>query len=373
MINLLLNHGLGHEGVYLRLPATPADIGSAFSMLDRLGTGAVSIFDVECPVPNIRQYILHADINDQDSLDKLQELAQRIATMDRKEQHTFSGALDNESINGIDDVLLVAKNLEGYVLLPNINTDADLGRFLVDTGFKDCPEDMQAYLDFGAIGRDFRTEYGGAFGSGGFVRRKNSFDLKEDADPIITLYMHTSLSKGTGELPYPLKLPATEQQLDRAKERMNIDEFSEATIVAIEFTPAYLVDNIPVDCPSVGTANDLAMELEHMMQRDGELLKFFSAIEVERPQTMAAALDLAMNMDNYERVPDDAYEYGQIVLGRGWPDDELLTVLDGYMDFARFGEDAMKEDGVRRTEYGLIRRCDDPFPEESQSMQMGGM
>ena len=152
MINLLLNHGLGHEGVYLRLPATPADIGSAFSMLDRLGTGAVSIFDVECPVPNIRQYILHADINDQDSLDKLQELAQRIATMDRKEQHTFSGALDNESINGIDDVLLVAKNLEGYVLLPNINTDADLGRFLVDTGFKDCPEDMQAYLDFGAIG-----------------------------------------------------------------------------------------------------------------------------------------------------------------------------------------------------------------------------
>ena len=43
------------------------------------------------------------------------------------------------------------------------------------------------------------------------------------------------------------------------------------------------------------------------------------------------------------------------------------------MDFARFGEDAMKEDGVRRTEYGLIRRCDDPFPEESQSMQMGGM
>ena len=33
MINLLLNHGAGHEGVYLRLPATPGDIGAAFSML----------------------------------------------------------------------------------------------------------------------------------------------------------------------------------------------------------------------------------------------------------------------------------------------------------------------------------------------------
>ena len=80
MINLLLNHGAGHEGVYLRLPATPGDIGAAFGMLDQLGTGSITIFDVECPVPNVRQYIMNCDVNDKDTFEKLQELAKRIST-----------------------------------------------------------------------------------------------------------------------------------------------------------------------------------------------------------------------------------------------------------------------------------------------------
>ena len=170
MINLLLNHGAGHEGVYLRLPATPGDIGAAFGMLDQLGTGSVTIFDVECPVPNVRQYIMNCDVNDKDTFEKLQELAKRISTMDRDDGMVFSGALDNESINSIDDILNVAKNLHNYVIMSDIKTDSDLGRHLVSIGFRECPEAMQAYLDFNAIGRDFRSEYGGAFVVGGFVR-----------------------------------------------------------------------------------------------------------------------------------------------------------------------------------------------------------
>ena len=373
MINLLLNHGVGHEGVYLRLPATPGDIGAAFGMLDQLGTGPVTIFDVECPVPNVRQYLMNVNVNDKESFAKLQELAQKISAMDRDEGNIFSGALDTESINGLDDMLRIAQNLNNYVIMSDVKTDSDLGRHLVSIGFRECPEDMQAYLDFNAIGRDFRSEYGGAFGAGGFVRRKNIPEQEETAKPIITLYMHTALSKAAGELPYAVKLPATEMQLDRAKERMCIEEFSEATITAIEFTPAFLVDNVPTECVSVGVANDIAMEIEHMMQTDGELLKFFSVMEVEQPQTMAAALDLAMDLDNYDRVPDDVEEYGMSVLQRYRGDEELFELIEGYLDYDRFARDMMREDGVRRTEYGLIRKLDEPFPEETQSMQMGGM
>lgn len=255
-------------------------------------------------------------------------------------------------------------------MLPNISTDADLGRFLVDSGFKDCPEDMQAYLNFGAIGRDYRSEYGGVFSSGGFVRRKSSYEPEEITNPIITLYMHTALSKRSGELPYPVKLPATEMQLDRIKERMGIDEFSEATITGIEFFPAFLSGNIPIECVAVGVANDLAMEIEHMMQTDGELLKYFAVMEVEEPQTMGAALDLAMNLDNYERVPENTDEYGMSVLQRYRGDEELFELIEGYMDFDRFAKDMMHEDGVRRTEYGLIRRCNESWPEPYNGQQM---
>lgn len=370
MINLLLNHGAGHEGVYLRLPATPGDIGAAISMLDQLGTGPVTIFDVECPIPNVRQHIINCDVNDKETLEKLQELAQKISTMDRDEGNVFSGALDNESINGLDDMLRIAQTLNNYVIIPDVRTDSDLGRFLVDKGFRECPEDMQAYLDFNAIGKDFRSEYGGAFGVGGFVRRKDFSEQEETTKPIITLYMHTALSKASGELPYAVKLPATEIQLDRMKERMSINEFCEASITAIEFTPAYLVDSIPVDCVSVGIANDLAMEIEHMMQTDGELLKYFSVMEVEQPQTMGAALNLAMDLDNYERVPTDTYEYSMSVIQRYRADDELLELIDDYIDYDRFAKDMMREDGVRETEYGLVRRCDEPWPEQSYGQQM---
>lgn len=98
MIDLHLNHGDSHEGVYLRLPATPGEIGAAFGMLEKLGEGKVTIFDVSCPIQNITQYIIRTDVSDQDSLAKLQRLAEDIDGMDRNERRIFSGALDAESI-----------------------------------------------------------------------------------------------------------------------------------------------------------------------------------------------------------------------------------------------------------------------------------
>ena len=41
MIDLHLNHGNSHEGVYLRLPATPGEVGEAFGLLEKLGEDAM--------------------------------------------------------------------------------------------------------------------------------------------------------------------------------------------------------------------------------------------------------------------------------------------------------------------------------------------
>ena len=45
-------------------------------------------------------------------------------------------------------------------------------------------------------------------------------------------------------------------------------------------------------------------------------------------------------------------------------EDELIDTIDAYMDFFQFGKDSMVEDGVRRTEYGLVRRLSEPFSAE---------
>ena len=73
-----------------------------------------------------------------------------------------------------------------------------------------------------------------------------------------------------------------------------------------------------------------------------------------------------MDIDDYERVPEDMDEYGKQVLRRIGADDEIIDTIDGYMDFSQLGADSMVEDGVRRTEFGLVRRLSEPFPPEQQ-------
>ena len=68
-------------------------------------------------------------------------------------------------------------------------------------------------------------------------------------------------------------------------------------------------------------ANELALGIEEMLQRDGELLKFLAVLEVEQPETFSEALHFAINLDDYERITEGTYEYGQAVLRRHGADD----------------------------------------------------
>ena len=376
MIRLKLSNKSANEGVNLDLPATPAEVGEAFSWFERIGVdlSTVRIAGVNSPVPTLGQYILRADIHDPAQMKMLNELADSIGQMDDREWNIFAGALDVESINGLDDVVKLSKHLGDYIILPNVRTDTELGRILVDTGYKNFPEAVQPYLDYRTIGAEYYAENGGAYGPGGYVRRKSSLEqAPEHRDALITLHLLTQRVAETMAEPYHLILPATDEELDQAKAQIGVDHFTEATIVKAEFGKPYLAELIPQDCICVEDANELALGIEEMTQRDGELLKFLAVLSVEQPETMTDALRFAIELDDYERITEGTYEYGRSVLRRHGADDELLEAMDGYTDFEKLGEDAMVEDGVRQTEFGLIRRCSSPFPEETQTMQMGGM
>ena len=371
---LHLKRGSNHEGANLTLPATPADVGQAYARLDNVSRylGNVRVDAVTCSVRSLENYLKGIDIDKPGTLSKLNRLGEKIGELTARERKIFSGALDGESINGLDDILHVASHLDDYTILEDVGSDRSLGEFMIGLGlFDECPEELRPYLDTVAIGAEAYSNCGGAYTLDGYVLRKESATFLPYEDyglggehMVFKLRLQTRSGVSAD-----LILPASEEQLDQALRRLRIDEFAQAEIEIVDAIP-YAKELIPSQCISIEEANDLAMGIEEMQQRDGELLKFFSVMEVEQPQTMAAALDLAMDLDNYERVPDDAYEYGQIALSRDWPDDELLTMLDGYMDFKRFGEDAMRDDGVRRTEYGLVRRCDEPWPEQNYGQQM---
>ena len=368
MIRLKLSDKPANEGVVLTLPATPAEVGEAFAWFDRAGIdpSAVKIVEVSCPTNILARYILRTDINSEGNLEKLNELAELLLwQMDTRQHDMFAGALDAESVNGLDDVLRIAQSLDNYILLPHVTTDAELGRILVDTGYKNFPEAVQPYLDYRAIGAEYYANNGGAYGPGGYVRRKTSLEqTRERRDALITLY----LKAGAGA--FCLSLPATEEELEQVKEHLGIHDFAEAAITKVEFGKPYLAEHIPLECICLEDANELALGIEEMGQRDGELLKFLAVLSVEQPETMHDALRIAIDLDDYERITEGTYEYGQTVLRRIGADDEIIQTIEGYMDFDSLGADAMVQDGVRETEFGLIRRCSSPFPEQAQGMKM---
>ena len=175
-----------------------------------------------------------------------------------------------------------------------------------------------------------------------------------------------------GKPDYTLVLPADEEYLDAVKAYLDIDVFADAMLCDIRFKVPYIGELIrDTDCPAVEDYNDFAEALEDIWQQDGALLTYAAVLEAERPDTLHRACELLRNLDNYQRITEDAYGYGQQRLQETLGlDDEAIYELDGYMDFEKYGQDCIENDCVTETEFGLLRRLEPPFPEQRQGQQM---
>ncbi len=175
-----------------------------------------------------------------------------------------------------------------------------------------------------------------------------------------------------GKPDYTLVLPADEEYLDAVKAYLDIDVFADAMLCDIRFKVPYIGELIrDTDCPAVEDYNDFAEALEDIWQKDGMLLTYAAVLEAEKPDTLRGACELLRNLDNYQRITEGAYGYGQQRLQETLGlDDEAIYELEGYMDFEQYGQDCMENDCVTKTEFGLLRRLDPPFPEQTQGQQM---
>ena len=175
-----------------------------------------------------------------------------------------------------------------------------------------------------------------------------------------------------GKQDYILVLPADEEYLDAVKNYLDIDVFADAMLCDIQFKVPYIGELIrDTDCPAVEDYNDFAEALEDIWQKDGALLTCAAVLEAEKPETLHRACELLQDLDNYQRITEGVYGYGQQRLQETLGlDDEAIYELDGYMDFEKYGQDCMENDCVTKTEFGLLRRLAPPFPEQRQGQRL---
>ena len=189
----------------------------------------------------------------------------------------------------------------------------------------------------------------------------------ESRDEMLRMTLHVD-----GKPDYTLVLPADEEYLDAVEAYLDIDVFADALLCDIRFKVPYIGELIrDMDCPAVEDYNDFAEALEDIWQQDGMLLTYAAVLEAERPDTLRGACELLRNLDNYQRITEGAYGYGQQRLQETLGlDDEAIYELDGYMDFEKYGQDCMENDCVTQTEFGLLRRLDPPFLVQRQGQRM---
>lgn len=331
------------------------------------------IYDTDCPVPIIRYHLRNVKLDSDAALQKLNQLAEMINGMNAAGHYHLCKALDTESRQSLDDVLRAASHIKTssmdcYEIIPGITTHQALGKWLVEHDYLEekAPETLRHYLDYRSIGVDHYNTHEGEFLSNGYAGiRTGAMEQVQKEQGVLHLTLATSESEFT------LSLPASDRRLEQAKGTLGVEDFDQVSVTAVKCSIPCLTGLLPLDAACVENANALALCLQEMEQEDGALMKYCAVLEVEQPDTFAEALNIAMDRDDYELVPEDMDEYGKQVLRRAGADDEIIDTIDGYMNFAQLGEDSLTEDGVRRTGFGLVRRLSEPFPpQQEQGMQM---
>ena len=184
MIQLFMSRNGSSAIVPLHFPASHDAMTEAVSRLDEASrTGKTEIVEIKSVIANLPSYLSGLDPDSRTQLAQLNQLSSIIAKMDSRERNIYAGALDGNSINDLNDVIRVAEQISDYILIPNINSDVTLGRYVAVAGQIQgdprFPEAAWPYLDFAKIGAEYYAEHGGAYTYAGYVLRSRMMSLSE--------------------------------------------------------------------------------------------------------------------------------------------------------------------------------------------------
>ena len=372
---LTLHISSGRAAGQLELPAPLDDLKRQLEMIraESQTNDIPTVQNIDCPVPSLGWHLQRTRLDSDPTLQRLNQLAEVIDGMNTAGHCHLSKSLSGEFRQGLEDVLQIAvhikpDSIDRYEVIPGVSTHQELGKWLVEHDHLEAraPEILRPYLDYRSIGIDYCNAHDGEFLADGYAGiRTGAMEQVLDEQGVLRLTLVT-----TGQS-RPLDLPASDERLEQVRSLLGLEDFAELIIRDVKFSAPQLNAILPLDAITVEDANTLALCLQEMEQEDGALMKYCAVLEVEKPSTFAEALNIAMDRDDYELVPEDMDEYGKQVLRRTGADDEIIDTIDGYMNFAQLGEDSLTEDGVRRTEFGWVRRLSEPFPpQQEQGMQM---
>ena len=374
----------------LELPASPWELWDAMEKV-RLKDGEALYMEIDdyYAFEYLAPHLEELDI----SLNELNDLAARLATLDEVQGIAFEGLFSMEvqkkvNANGgiitMQDMrdLAVSAKTDCYHVVDAAD-DAQLGRFYAENEF--IPEldgvsnEVFEMLDFAGIGRMMRCSENGVFVDSLYVLRDGELTtappvqktLPEKPRYLFRLTLGLCPDFG-GDRTAVLDLPASEEALVAAQEQLGTLNWENTVVL-----------NYDGIVPNVATFADLPMELEEFnaftkAARDiprFEVPKLKALLEQFEVQDIETALFLTEHLADYVLTPDlSSPQETAIDRLRFMADDHSAELLLSHVNLYAYGCDLIKEDNATLSPYGLLHRADyqpmlSPM-QETQKMKM---
>lgn len=353
-MTIYLSRGKNDPEISVPFPTTPDAVWCAITELDEHCSSSepVKIVGAFSPVEGLSGHISCADMEEETDILALNMLTGLIDSMTAKEKGDLSAALDTENPGSLDSILQIAGRIAPYEIVDGVKSDKELGGWLVKHGLADTdfPDAVRPYLDYSEIGAEYRIRHGGIFTLQGYLKRRA-------ANPEQTTERKTGLTLilSSGHHTHQLDFPASESELEAAKQVLGVEELTDDMIDSI-LNGCLCCDHLPLEDVTINGLNTLARYVQQMS--DNEQKVFSAALEAEEPSSFADAVCIAEDLEDYELVDVTEYTYGREALRKAGANDEVFELLDGFIDYERLGQAMMESDGVRATSYGMIR-CPD--------------
>lgn len=374
----------------LELPASPWELWDAMEKV-RLKDGEALYMEIDdyYAFEYLAPHLEELDI----SLNELNDLAARLATLDEVQGIAFEGLFSMEvqkkvNANGgiitMQDMrdLAVSVKTDCYHVVDAAD-DAQLGRFYAENDFVSELEGISdavfEMLDFAGIGRMMRCSENGVFVNSLYVLRDGELTtappvqktLPEKPGYLFRLTLGLCPDFG-GDRTAVLDLPASEEALAAAQEQLGTLNWENTAVL-----------NYDGILPNAAVFADLPSELEEFnaftkAARDiprSELSKLKALLEQFEVRDIETALFLTEHLADYILTPEISSPQEAAL-------DQLCFIIDReeavrlipYVNLYTYGCDIIKEDNAVLSPYGLLHRADyqpmlSPM-QETQKMEM---
>ena len=376
----------------LELPASPWELWDAMEKV-RLKDGEALYMEIDdyYAFEYLAPHLEELDI----SLNELNDLAARLATLDEVQGIAFEGLFSMEvqkkvntnggiiTMQNMRDLAVSAKTDCYHVV--DAADDAALGRFYAENDFipelEGVPYAVFKMLDFAGIGRMMRCSENGVFVGSLYVLQDGELTA---ASPVqktlpgkpgylfrLTLGLHPDIG---GNRTTELDLPASEEALAAAQEQLGTLNWENTVVLnydGILPNAAFFAD-LPTELEAF---NELAEAVQDIPFPEKQLPKLKALLKQFEVQDIETAMGLTEHLDDYVLTPEiSSPQETAIDQLHFMTDDHSAELLLPHVNLFAYGNEIIREDNAALSPYGLLHRADyQPMltpVQESQEMKI---